>query len=118
MQINSSSSVQCSHPLLHHLLTLPRLVTVDALLSDHPGEQVDLGDNSSRASLTVYLLSDDGGRIPLEELVQIAQLGIPCDLDELPPAADLGALTIHLQSAEVLNNLVELAEIEHDILNL
>ena len=94
------------------------LVAVGALLGDHPGEQVDFGNDSGGACLAIGLLGDDSGRIPFEELVEVAELGVACDLNKLPPAADLSALAVHLQPAEILDDLIELAEVEHDVLNL
>lgn len=93
-------------------------MAVDALLTYHPGKEVDLGDNSSRASFAIDLFGDNSCAVPLEELVQIAKLGIAGDLDKFPPAADLGALAFQVQPAEVLDDFVELAEVEHNVLNL
>lgn len=116
MQIHFLYAVPYNH-LLSPSTSTP-LVAVDALLGDHPGEQIDLGDNGSSPGLAVDLLSDDGSAVPLEELVQVAELGVACDLDELATAANLSALAVQVQPAEVLDDLVELAEVEHDVLDL
>lgn len=94
------------------------LLAIDALLRNHPGQQINFGDDSRSLGLAVRVLGDNGGRVPLKELVQVAQLGVAGNFDKLATAAGLGALAVHLQTAKVLDDLIQLAEIEHDILDL
>lgn len=79
----------------------------------HPGEQIDLSNNSQGLhGATGVLFSHDSSTVPLEEAVENAERGVHGDLDESTAARQLGT---HLgEITGISDDLGDLGEVEHD----
>jgi hypothetical protein len=100
------------YPIKNKNLGLVRLALVQ-----HPGKEIDLGDDSQRLhSTALILLSNDSGTVPLEKAVQHAERGVHSDLNEAT-AAGLrleGILTL-AEITGVGDHLGDLGEVEHNL---
>jgi hypothetical protein len=58
-------------------------MSIHVALLDHPGKQIDLGNNRDSSWLAIDPLGDNCRTVPLKELIEIAQAGVLRNLNEL-----------------------------------